>query len=190
MATEVICPDCGGVINGDPNGPRPVCQCELNLSLDDTEVEAQPVVPAQTGPAPIKPAAPAPSGPRKICCQCGKDVTNAKRAKDARGYWCYECHRNDLRKERAANPRTRCPQCGRLVPAESITTYHGEAMCAKCRIEQDDLPNHMKLKFKHDTKEEKEAAHQKEKKRVIILASVLGVLAIIIILGRLHWLPF
>jgi hypothetical protein len=103
---EVICPDCGGVIGGDPNGPRPVCQCGMNLTMDDTEVEAQPPPPPASSSAPAAVSV-AGEEKKKICCVCGKDVTHAKRARDARGYWCYECHRADLRKERAAKPRAR-----------------------------------------------------------------------------------
>jgi hypothetical protein len=77
-----------------------------------------------------------------------------------------------------------------MVPAESITTFHGMTMCAKCRVEQDDLPNHMKAKYKRDTKGDAAEAHKREKNRVIILACVFGALAIIIILSRLHFLPF
>src|ERR1700722_12910152 len=126
MATELICPDCGGVIGGDDFDARPKCQCQMDLSLtsDDTEVEAPAVQtdPSDDSAAPpiVRPAAP--SGPKKICCKCGKDVTNAKRARDTRGYWCWDCHRADLRRERGKEkPRARCPQCGRLVPADSIT---------------------------------------------------------------------
>jgi hypothetical protein len=147
MATDVICPDCGGLIGGDPSDPRRPCQCSVNLSMDDTEVDAQP--PSAPASDDSKPSAAPPKG-AKICCQCGKDVTNQKRAKDARGYWCYECHRNDQRRERAGQkPRARCPQCGRLVPAESITSYHGITLCTKCLREQDELPKHLQLKYKH-----------------------------------------
>jgi hypothetical protein len=186
MATEVTCPDCGGIIGGDPSDPRPACTCSLNLSMDDTEVEAQPPPPSADDAA----KAPAPkAGPAKICCQCGKDVTHQKRAKDARGYWCYECHRADLRRERAGQtPRARCPQCGRLVPADSLTTYHGNTLCAKCRIEEESLPKHMQLKYKPkigDDPKEKEEKLRKEKTRVIVLAAIFGVLALIIILSHI-----
>src|ERR1700733_2039653 len=96
MSTELICPECGGIIGGDGGGDRPACQCESSLTMDDTEVEAQPA-PASA----LADAAPAPPVQKKICCKCGKDVTHLKRAKDVRGYWCWECHRNDLRNERA-----------------------------------------------------------------------------------------
>jgi hypothetical protein len=185
MSNGATCPECGGVIGGDPKGTRPACTCSANLTMDDTQVEAQPVAEAsQAATATV--AAPPPGA--KICCQCGKDVTHAKRAKDARGYWCYECHRADLRRERAAKPRARCPQCGRLVPAESIAVYHGETMCAKCRIEQEELPNHLKAKYKNKPMDDPQEVVKKQKKTIIVLACIFGLLAIVLILGRLGWL--
>jgi|GEM_PF-937776 len=187
MATEIICPDCGGTINAEPNDPRRKCECESELGMDDTEVELQPPSDAaETKPAPTAPAA---GGAKKVCCVCGKDVTNAKRAKDSRGYWCYDCHRSDLRKERFGDqPRLRCPECGRMVPAETITTVHGHAMCAKCRVEQDELPNHMKAKYKPKLKDDPEAK-AKEKKRLIIISCVFGGLFVVVVfLHLLHLL--
>jgi hypothetical protein len=180
MSTDLICPDCGGVIGGDPSGDRPACQCGLDLTMDDTEVEAQPA------PLPADVMAPATApATKKICCNCGKDVTNARRARDARGYWCWDCHRDDLRKTRGLDkPRARCPQCGRMVPAESITSYHGMTLCAKCRIEQDELPNHQKLKYKNRLPVPEDAG--REKKRIIVLGAVVFVLLVIILLGKLH----
>lgn len=182
MSTELICPDCGGVIGGDGAGDRPACQCESSLTMDDTEVEAQPAPAAALADAPA-----APPVQKKICCKCGKDVTHLKRAKDVRGYWCWECHRNDLRNERAGQkPRARCPQCGRLVPAESIKSYHGATMCAKCIIEQEELPNHQKLKFKN--RPDDQLAKEHEKRGIIILSVIFGLLAIIILLHLVHLL--
>jgi hypothetical protein len=157
----------------------------MSLTMDDTAVEAQPAPVAGSGGASTTAVKAAPPPGAKICCVCGKDVTNAKRAKDARGYWCYDCHKKDKEAERAKNPRARCPQCGRLVPADSITTYHGITLCAKCRIEQEDLPNHQKLKYRPKLGEKEEAA-AKQKKLVIVLGVIMGVLLIIVLLGKLH----
>lgn len=187
MSNGAICPDCGGVIGGDPKGARPACQCSMSLTMDDTAVEAQPAPPAAEasvgGASTAVKAVPPPGA--KICCICGKDVTNAKRAKDARGYWCYECHRKDKDRERAAKPRARCPQCGRLVPAESITTYHGITLCAKCRLEEEELPNHMKLKYKAKLDKDPKAA-EKQKKMVMVLGVIVGVLLVIALLHAVH----
>jgi hypothetical protein len=161
----------------------------MSLTMDDTAVEAQPAPAGESagGSTAVKAAPARPPPGAKICCVCGKDVTNAKRAKDARGYWCYECHRADLRRERAEKPRARCPQCGRLVPAESITTYHGITLCAKCLREQEDLPNHLKLKYKPKLDDGGKAI-EKQKKVVIVLSVIVGVLLIIAVLGSLHLL--
>jgi hypothetical protein len=186
MPTELICPDCGGIIGGDDDDPRPKCTCSSGLSMDDTEVEAQPppVVAAEAAPPPA-----APAGPKKICCICGKDVTHAKRAKDARGYWCYDCHRADKESKRdGGKPRARCPECGRMVPADSILNYHGHTLCAKCRSEQEDLPNHQKLKFKRkvgDDPSHKEA----EKRRIMIWGGLVVILLLLALLAKLHFLP-
>jgi hypothetical protein len=185
MATDLICPDCGGVIGGDDSDPRAKCQCQMdmNLTMDDTEVEA-PAVDAGSEPAPAAAEAkPAATKAPKLCCKCGKDVTNQKRARDTRGYWCWECHRADLRQERGREkPRARCPQCGRLVPADSITTYHGEPMCAKCRIEEEEAPNHKKLKFK--LKQPDEVHKAQEKKKIYIMAGVVAFLLLLALVNH------
>jgi hypothetical protein len=189
MATDLICPDCGGVIGGDETDSRPRCQCQVELALtsDDTEVDAQAVVadvPAAEGAAPAAP----PAAPKKLklCCKCGKDVTNAKRARDTRGYWCWDCHRADLRRERGLEkPRARCPQCGRLVPADSITTYHGNTLCTKCRIEQEELPNHQKLKFKLKV-DDTETKKREKLKLYVLLGIVLAVLIGVTVMHLRH----
>ncbi|MGA2230317.1 MAG: hypothetical protein ABSH22_05410 [Tepidisphaeraceae bacterium] len=189
MGIELICPDCGGVIGADENDPRPKCRCEGALSLDDTEVELQAAANAAQGsPAAPIPVTPAPAaGPKKLCCVCGRDVTHEKRAKDEKGYWCYDCHKADRERQRGGpdKARARCPECGRLVPAESIATLHGITMCAKCRVEQDELPNHLKLKYRRRNKEEPAEQKAAEKKRILILSVVFGILVIIIVLARL-----
>ena len=181
MPTELICPDCGGLIGGEEDDPRRRCTCEQNGSPDDTEVDAQPPIDVAPAPEPAKPGA----GPKKICCICGKDVTHAKRAKDERGYWCYDCHKADKAAKRGdTSPRARCPECGRMVPADSITIYHGHSLCAKCRSEQEDLPNHQKLKYRRKTGDA-EAQKAAEKKRIIILAVAFGILVLIILYAKI-----
>ena len=98
MATELICPDCGGIIGGDENDSRPKCQCASELTMDDTEVEPLPLAPAAEEPV-------APPKPKKICWKCGKDVTHAKRAKDDKGYWCYDCHKADKEASRGTGEK-------------------------------------------------------------------------------------
>ena len=123
MASELICPDCGGVIGAGPDDARFRCVCSGGgAAADDTEVAVAP-----------PPAA-------KVCVNCGKDVTGQKRAKDSRGYWCYECHKEDMRKEKGADkPRVRCPDCGRGVPADSLINFDGIPICQKCRAERSEM---------------------------------------------------
>jgi hypothetical protein len=188
MGIELICPDCGGVIGGDEDDARPKCRCDGALSLDDTEVELQAAATAATSaPAAPIPVTPAPAV-KKLCCVCGRDVSHEKRAKDEKGYWCYDCHKADRERQRGGGdkPRARCPECGRLVPADSIASLHGMTMCAKCRIEQDELPNHLKAKYKRRNRDEPAEAKAAEKKKIIVMAAIVGVLLLVIVLARLH----
>jgi len=178
MATETICPNCGGVIGAeDLADPRPRCQCLGSGGMDDTEMELA-AVDAPTGQK-------AEGAAKKVCCKCGKDVTGHRRAKDEHGYWCYDCHKADLaRRGVTRKPKARCPQCGRMVLAESITSYHGHTVCAKCISEQEDLPRHQQLKFRRkiDDSEQKEL----EKYKIMLLGGIVVLLVLVILLNHFH----
>jgi len=163
--------------------PRPRCQCLGSTGMDDTEMElpAQ-VATAEKGETSPAVAAPAPVS-KKVCCKCGKDVTGHRRAKDEHGYWCYDCHKADMAKRGVVKkPKARCPQCGRLVPADSLTYYHGHSACARCISEQEELPRHMQLKYKRKMDDTHQT--QYEKYRVLVLVGILVILGIVILLGH------
>jgi hypothetical protein len=151
--------------------------------MDDTEMELPVETPAVRQGDAATTEAPAAPVAKKFCCKCGKDVTGHRRAKDEHGYWCYDCHKADMAKRGITKkPKARCPQCGRMVPADTLTLYHGHSACAKCISEQEDLPRHQQLKFKRKMDDSQQT--QYEKYRVLVLFGVLVLLGIVILLNH------
>lgn len=68
----------------------------------------------------------------KICCQCGKDVSGHTRFKDSRGYWCKDCHKEDM----AAMGEVKCDSCGRSFALERLIDIDGHKYCATCDKER------------------------------------------------------
>lgn len=66
----------------------------------------------------------------KICVKCRKDVTNAKRMKDAQGaYWCVECGEKD---SAAKHTKIVCADCRAKTSPEKIKVIDGENVCENC----------------------------------------------------------
>jgi len=166
MTSETfICPDCGGIIGPQPTGgeSRP-CTCFKDFPSNDSSAAGT------TATTP------------KICCKCGTDVTHKKRAHDSEGYWCYACHKED---KRLKSPKgVPCADCGRVVPEAALTRYENLLICSKCRFDRNEVAKHeKKFRPKVDEKHFQEA----DKNRLWIMLGILGVLAIIIILSKLHF---
>ena len=205
----MLCPDCGGVIGIEPGEGQMRCMCkdasapaahvpasEASVkasklfaripSIADEDEEDMSGLTSDSGDTQVTSSSSV--IPPKICCQCGVDVNGKKRAKDSRGYWCYECYKEDLRKERAAKkgdnrPKGRCNHCGRMVPVDSLITRSGLAMCAKCRLEEEES-GRKRYKPVGTT------SYSASEKRSLML-SFLGivVLGTIILLAHFHVLP-
>jgi hypothetical protein len=168
MVGGILCPDCGGVVgatetteDGDP------CRCFVAKSSDDTHMD--PVDPPAADLA-------APSVRPKVCRICGKDVTGQKRAKDHTGYYCYDCHKAEEKRENYG--RVRCRVCGHLVKEESLTDYEGTRMCPTCHGERIELKKQriQRMGFVG-------ARTRYELKQVYLLLAILAVLGIIIYFG-------
>ena len=166
MASELICPDCGGVIGAtkvDSEGRVP-CRCfaeESAVSSGDTV------------------SIPTPAGARevatveKLCLVCGKDVTGHRRIKDSRGYMCYECAKEEKRSEREGT--VPCAECGRRVKPGGIIDYHGLKICRKC------FEDHKETSKRAIKKIETKHFDVQEKKNIYVLTAVLVVLGAIML---------
>ncbi len=172
MSTELICPDCGGVIGGDSTDPGRSCHCWANKSADGELGGGQDA----SGDTIVEKT----DGPRaKVCCQCGTDLTGKKRLRDSRGYWCYACHKLD--KEANKPKGQRCADCGRIVAEAALSDFEGRMVCAACRAEGKDLARERRRLSPVKTHAHDELAKQ----RVYWLFGILAVLVIIIILRQL-----
>jgi recombinational DNA repair protein (RecF pathway) len=110
----------------------------------------------------------------KFCALCGTNVAGKKRYKDSRGYICRSCAKEERRAEIEGTKK--CAECGRRVKPAGLVEYNGARICKKCHA--DHLEKH---KFTR-----KVATHhmeEHEKKRVIVLAIIFGILAIFVIIG-------
>jgi hypothetical protein len=183
MSTELICPDCGGVIGADGSDASRACTCFATSSAAADYAPATAVAPA---PIEIAPAEDASSdtvverveeSPKaKVCCQCGKDLTGHRRLRDSRGYWCYACHKLD--KEANKPKGVACAGCGRIVPEAALGDYEGQQMCGPCRAERKDLAEEQRRLSPVKTTAHDDMA----KKRLLWMFAVIGVLLIIILL--------
>ena len=171
MAEDLICPDCGGIIGGEPGTGRKVCECFVTRKT--VSVEPRPMMPEATE-MPIDD----PSGTgEKICRVCGKNLKGHRRFKDSRGYTCAQCHESDLHAGPNAN-LIPCTECGRKLKIDGITTYDGRVMCKRCASEKREL-NKFKPPVAALVMKEKEA----EKATLRNLLIVAGVLLLIMLLA-------
>ena len=171
MSTELICPECGGVIGGDPADTGRACTCWANKSpngeLPGQDSSGDTVIERQEVPKP------------KVCCQCGTDLTGKKRFRDSRGYWCYACHIQD--KEANKPKGERCADCGRVVAEAALSEFEGRRICGACRAERKDL-----ARERRRLSPVKTGAHDKlAKQRLYWLLAILALLVVIIILQKL-----
>jgi len=163
MSTDIICPDCGGLVGADPSDLRRKCTCNLNDTDHVAEALGAPKV-------------------QKVCCICGKDVSHEKRAKDSRGYWCYDCHKAERARERAAEAgKVPCHDCGRLVVPKALIAFEGDKICARCKESRQE-----KKKYRASAVGKEHAVHET---RQFVLLGLFGLLLLaVILLHALHWL--
>jgi DNA-directed RNA polymerase subunit RPC12/RpoP len=130
---KLHCPDCNQRLQiPQPSTPPPP---PVNKTILATEEPAAPA--AHRSPLPEPPAvpevvevveeapsrrAPAPSGRREICLECGADVTERARVQTCSdcgsllcSAMCYREHRYHAHSQRKRRPRNACPYCGSMA---------------------------------------------------------------------------
>lgn len=110
-------------------------------------------------------------GIEKICRVCGKNLKGHRRYKDERGYICVSCDRD----ERAR--RIPCAECGKPVPPEALRPWGPIAICARCWADHESDPK-LRIKRKVSSRPWEEL----EKKTVLAIAAVVGVVLLILLL--------
>src|SRR5580700_9897227 len=110
MSTELICPDCGGVIGADGSEAGRACTCFASSSNSSRSTSTE-IQPGEENSDTVVDQVETPKA--KVCCQCGKDLTGHRRLRDSRGYWCYACHKLD--KEANKPKGEKCEGCSRIV---------------------------------------------------------------------------
>ncbi|HVT87586.1 MAG TPA: hypothetical protein VHD56_01930, partial [Tepidisphaeraceae bacterium] len=171
-----ICPECGGVIGAtqiDSQGRSP-CGCfkpEPATAVADEREDSSDTVslPSSSQEPPVDPA----TKPAKLCILCGKDVSGHRRVKDSRGYLCYDCAKNEIKEEREGT--VPCKECGKRIKEAGLIEYNGIKICRKCYNDHQEAD---KKKFRKVATSQYNA---QDKKNVIILAVVFGILGLIVI---------
>jgi hypothetical protein len=161
MSVDIICPDCGGVIGGTGADGRRACSCTPSASKSDTVRIELPLPDIND------------TRQRKICIVCGKNVEGHRRVKDSRGYMCYACAKAEMKAEKEGT--VRCAECGRRVKPAGLVDYDGIKICKKCHND------HKELKKKAVRKVATRHYELHEKKTLIWLGVVFGVLACIVL---------
>lgn len=181
MSVDLICPDCGGVIGatGIDSAGRSPCTCykdepETSTTEERGESSDRDDDPSDTVSLPSQqpPEAPGEAAPPKLCIVCGKNVSGHRRVKDSRGYLCYDCAKSEVKAEKAGT--IPCGECGRRMKEAGLLFYKGKKICRNCH------EHHTELDRKNRKVATKEI-DEYEKRNVIVLAVIFGVLALIII---------
>jgi hypothetical protein len=122
MSTEIICPECGGIIGASPGGDEGGSPCTCSASSSTFDV---------------------PTGfVGKLCVNCGINITNAKRLKDKEGnYWCAACALENSRKKKEAAIKAGgggviCPDCCGRFPRDSMFRAGADLICQACRTKR------------------------------------------------------
>src|SRR5207302_6292444 len=68
----------------------------------------------------------------KICCECGADVTHARRMKDHQGrYWCVPCGEADQKRQRR-DANGICFGCGESFVGIQLFEIAHQRFCGRC----------------------------------------------------------
>lgn len=69
----------------------------------------------------------------KACCSCGTDVANQPRMKDSHGkYWCMACGQADQRRKQAIATHLNCAACRQLFQKGKLTRDGNHFFCKTC----------------------------------------------------------
>lgn len=165
MSVDIVCPECGGIIGGTGADGRRACACTPGTSKSDTVRIEIPLPDINE------------SRVRKVCISCGKNVQGHRRVKDSRGYMCYDCAKTELDAEKEGT--VRCAECGKRVKPQGLVEYGGIKICRKCH------GDHKELKKKAVKRVATRHYDLHEKKTLIWVAAVFGVLALFVLYSLL-----
>jgi predicted RNA-binding Zn-ribbon protein involved in translation (DUF1610 family) len=207
MAQEVTCPTCGGIIFSDDAEAMELSPCTCGTvsagapapsshmsasessrsSLTSISSDDEPSIHSFEHVPPARPSAEAEAASRKLCVNCGKDVTGRKRFKDSSGqYWCPDCEKKDMKRKRVEKKReeetkTVCGLCGTSVAVQNLLAYDNRFICPKCYKEQKELEKKTEARIGRINN----AFEGQDWKRLIPMLAILGLCALIILL---RWL--
>jgi hypothetical protein len=174
MSTELVCPDCGGIIGGSPDDPGRACSCWSNKASGASSENRS----KTSGETVVEKAAAHPQ--TKICCQCGKDLAGKKRLRDSRGYWCYACHKLD---QEANKPKgEKCADCGRVVATSALSDFEGRKICGSCRNDRKEMAVAERRRNGINTSQYDRLA----KSRLLWMVAIVAVLLAIILLKHFN----
>lgn len=112
----------------------------------------------------------------RVCCKCGKDLAGKKRYRDSVGYWCEACHyAGNLEKKTNHVP---CDQCGRYVEPDKLTPYENIRICSRCLRERQSQSRKIRRPVVLGSEH-----RAQERRRLVNLVLLAGLLALIIILA-------
>jgi hypothetical protein len=183
MADELICPDCGGIIGATEvtDAGKP-CTCFAYLqkakAMDEIALEAL----NENADLPNTENPSNQTGSAKICIKCGADVAGKKRVKDARGYMCYDCAKEERRDQRGG--RIRCASCSRWAAESAIVEYEGIKICTHCHRERLEAK---RKSFKRFGIRYNQTRHQKN--QILMLVGIIAFLLFLVFLRRIGLLP-
>jgi len=125
MSTLVMCPQCGGILAGSADEMSGGRRCSCSGTSKGVAVAESPATSSSSTTA-----------SRKVCVQCAKDVTTAKRMKDSKGkYWCIECGKADQAKKgttASSSSGAVCPDCLQSFPPVQLIKKDSKYLCQGC----------------------------------------------------------
>jgi hypothetical protein len=69
----------------------------------------------------------------KVCCACGADVNGQPRMKDSKGrYWCVPCGEADQRKKQITSTTAPCAGCHKPFPKSKLEPHASAWFCKSC----------------------------------------------------------
>ncbi len=170
MSDPIICPDCGGVIGAGAGDDVKVCQCGSN-AYHPTD---QQVAIAEATVQAVRDATPA---VEKFCRICRRNLAGHRRLKDANGYICVVCAKDERDAKLAG--MVACIECGKKLKPAGLIDYHGTKICKRCYADHIEVSRFKAPPPKLDQHD------KQEKKRLYILLIIMGVLGSIVLLSQL-----
>ncbi len=175
MTETIICPDCGGVVGGDPSGDVQVCKCfSSKKNLAGYQPEESPEVASARIQA---------EKAEKICRVCKKNLSGHRRFRTSAGYMCVKCKEEEDNALVAG--KISCGECGKYLKPEGLIDYHGVKICKKCYQDHQEVS---KFKAPPPDLSGHAKAEKQSLKKLMIIAGVLLLIFLLASLGVLsNW---